>query len=161
AFDGVNVVTGPLQPGGKADYRLRGLVEYFGDGTVNVRFNLTDTSDGTVFWSRSFDRMPVPRDRAAAEDSIGGKIGSELLQPFGVIKARDRAKFLSGGGGDPRYRCLLLTADAFRSFDPDQSTRARDCLESLTQIDGSFADGFSYLASLTNREYVYGFGKGA
>lgn len=161
AFDGINVVTGSDRPDGKTDYRLRGLLEYPGDGTAIVRFSLTDALDGTVVWSRSFDRMPLPRDRAAIENSIGGKVSAELLQPFGVIKARDRAKFLARGGGDPRYRCLLLTADSFRSFDPDQSARARTCLESLTKVDDSFADGFSYLASLSNREYVYGFGKGA
>src|SRR4029077_5278930 len=34
-------------------------------------------------------------------------------------------------------------------------------LERLTAVDKSFADGFSYLAVLLNREFLYGFGRNA
>jgi TolB-like protein len=160
-FDGINVVAATDQPRGNIDYRLGGLIEYLGDGIANVRFDLTDATDGIIFWSKSFEHMAVSGDRAGVENSISSGIAVTLLQPFGVIKSRDRAKFLAGGKGDPRYQCLLLAADSFRSFDPDESTRARSCLEALTEIDRGFSDGFSYLASLNNREFVYGFGKGA
>jgi adenylate cyclase len=160
-FDGINVTVAADQPRGKIDYRLGGLIEYLDDGTANVRFDLTDATDGAIFWSKSFERMAASRDWAGVENSISSSIAITLLQPFGVIKSRHRAKFLAGGNGDPRYRCLLLAADSFRSFDPDQSARARSCLEALTEIDHGFGDGFSYLAALNNREFVYGFGKGA
>ena len=160
-FDGINVVAAADQPRGKIDYRFGGSIEYLDDGTANVRFNLTDAADGAVVWSKSFEHMAVSGDWAGVENSISSSIAITLLQPFGVIKSRDRAKFLAGGNGDPRYRCLLLAADSFRSFDPDESARARSCLEALTEIDHGFGDGFSYLAALNNREFVYGFGKGA
>jgi tetratricopeptide (TPR) repeat protein len=64
-------------------------------------------------------------------------------------------------GGDPRPRCLLLAADSFRSFDLAEHTAARGCLERLTAVDKGFADGFSYLAALLNREFIYGFGTNA
>ncbi len=160
-FDGINVVDAADQPRGKIDYRLGGLIEYLDDGTASVRFDLTDATDEAIVWSKSFERMAVSGDLVGVENSISSNIAVTLLQPFGVIKSRDRAKFLAGGSGDPRYRCLLLAADSFRSFDPDQSTRARSCLEALTEIDHGFGDGFSYLAALDNREFVYGFGKGA
>ena len=160
-FDGINVVAATDRPHGKIDYRLGGSIEYLDDGTANVRFNLTDAADAAVVWSKSFEHMAVSGDWAGIENSISSSIAITLLQPFGVIKSRDRAKFLAGGAGDPRYRCLLLAADLFRSFDPDESARARSCLESLTDIDHGFGDGFSYLAALNNREFVYGFGKGA
>ena len=160
-FDGINVVAAADQPRGKIDYRLGGSIEYLDDGTANVRFNLTDATDGAIVWSKSFDRMAVLGDWAGVENSITSSIAVTLLQPFGVIKSLDRTKFLAGGNGDPRYRCLLLAADSFRSFDPDQSTRASSCLEALTEIDHGFGDGFSYLALVYVREFVYGFGKGA
>ncbi len=160
AFDGINVVSATDQSGEDVQYRLRGLIEYAPGGSATVRFSLV-ASDGTIVWSRSFDRVLASGERAAAEYSIAAGIAAPLLQPFGIIKARDRARFLGGGGGDPRYRCLLLAADAFRSFDPTESDRAYSCLESLTALDRSFTDGFSYLASLVNREFVYGFGRSA
>ena len=160
-FDGINIVAAANQPLGKIGYRLGGLIEYLDDGTTNVRFDLTDAADEVTVWSKSFERKAGSGDLAEVENSISSSIAITLLQPFGVIKARDRAKFLAGGNGDPRYRCLLLTADFFRSFDPDESARARSCLEALTEIDHGFGDGFSYLASLNNREFVYGFGNSA
>ena len=160
-FDGVNVVAAKDRPRGKIDYRFGGSIEYLDDDTANVRFDLTDAADGAIVWSKSFDSMPLSGDRAGIENSISSSIAVTLLQPFGVIKSRDRARFLAGGNGDPRYRCLLLAADSFRSFSPDESARARSCLEALTEIDHGFGDGFSYLAALNNREFVYGFGKGA
>ena len=45
-FDGINVVAAADQPRGKIDYRLGGLIEYLGDGIANVRFDLTDATDG-------------------------------------------------------------------------------------------------------------------
>jgi len=160
-FDGINVVDAKDQVHGKIDYRFGGLIEYLDDGTADVRFDLTDVADGAVVWSKSFEHIAASEDWTAVENSISASVAIALLQPFGVIKSRDRSKFLAGGNGDPRYRCLLLAADSFRSFDPKESTRARSCLEALTEIDPGFGDGFSYLAALNNREFVYGFGQGA
>jgi len=160
-FDAINIATDKPQAAGTADYRLRGVIEYLDDGTTGVRFSLLDAHEGIVVWTRSFDRLPVARDRVALEDSIIADVATALLQPFGLIRSRERTKYLGGSQGDPRYRCLLLASDSFRSFAPDQSARARECLEWLTAQDPSFSDGFSYLASLNNREFVYGFGKGA
>jgi tetratricopeptide (TPR) repeat protein len=89
------------------------------------------------------------------------ELASSLLQPFGVVRSREHTKSLANSGGDPRARCLLLTADSFRSFDLAEHTAARACLERLTATDKGFADGFSYLAAALNREYLYGFGANA
>ena len=160
-FDAINIATEDVRPGPAVDYRLRGFIDYLDDGTTNVSFNLLDVGDGNAVWTRSFPRVRVAGDRAALEDSIAGDVATTLLQPFGVIRSRERAKMLASGTSDPRYRCLLVTSDAFRSFDPVEHGVAQSCLESLIAIDPGFGDGFSYLASLENREYVYGFGVGA
>jgi tetratricopeptide (TPR) repeat protein len=161
-FDAINIATDkPPGAAGTADYRLSGFIDYLDDDTTNVRFSLLDAHEGVVVWTRSFDRLPVARDRVAQEDSIAAEVATALLQPFGLIRSRERTKYLGSSQGDPRYRCLLLTSDAFRSFTSDESARARECLERLTARDPGFGDGFSYLAALNNREFVYGFGKGA
>ncbi len=161
-FDAINIGSESLPAGERVDYRLFGFIEYHGDGTASLRFRLLDVVDGNSVWTRTFDRLAVGRDRAASEDGIVFELAATLLQPFGLIRSRERNKSLtSSDASDPRYRCLLLTSDAFRTFDPPEYDRARSCLEQLIAISPSFGDGFSYLASLYNREYLYGFGKGA
>lgn len=81
-----------------------------------------------------------------------------LVSPFGVIPSRGRAKDLSAGLGDPRYRCALLAVDSFRSFDLGQQRDALACLESLILLDRAFAEGFSFLAILYEYKWVYGLG---
>jgi TolB-like protein/tetratricopeptide (TPR) repeat protein len=140
-----------------ADYRFSGSVEYADDGAARLSFRLIDVADGSIVWSRVFDRVLGGDDRAAAEEQIVRELAGILLQPFGVIYTRQRAKVLDGTLTDPRYRCLVEVIDSFRSFDPAQQERGRDCLEQLTTRDPGFALGFSYLAAVYLREYLYNF----
>jgi TolB-like protein len=141
-----------------ADYRFSGSVEYGDDGAARLLFRLIDVADGSIVWSRVFDRVLGGDDKAAAEERIVRELAGTLLQPFGVIYAYQRAKVLGGTLTDPRYRCLVEVIDSFRSFDPAQQERGRDCLEQLTTRDPGFALGFSYLAAVDLRDYLYDFG---
>jgi TolB-like protein len=141
-----------------ADYRFSGAVEYADDGAARLSFRLIDVADGSIVWSRVFDRVLGGDDKAAAEERIVRELAGILLQPFGVIYTRQRAKVLDGTLTDPRYRCLVDVIDSFSSFDPAQQERGRDCLEQLTTRDPGFALGFSYLAAIYLREYLYDFG---
>ena len=142
-----------------ADYRFTGSVEYADDGAARLLFRLIDFSDGSIVWSRVIDRVLGGDDKAAAEERIVRELAGILLQPFGVIYAYQRAKILNGTLTDPRYRCLVEVIHSFRSFDPAQQERGRDCLEQLTARDPGFALGFSYLAAVDLREYLYDFGQ--
>ena len=142
-----------------ADYRFSGSVEDGDDGAARLLFRLIDLSDGSIVWSRVFDRVLGGDDKAAAEERIVRELAGVLLQPFGVIYTRQRAKVLDGALTDPRYRCLVDVIDSFSSFDPAQQERGRDCLERLTTRDPGFALGFSYLAAVYLRDYFYDFDK--
>jgi TolB-like protein len=141
-----------------ADFRFSGSVEYADDGAARLLFRLIDLADGSIVWSRVFDKVLGGDDKAAAEERIVRELAGILLQPFGVIYAYQRAKVLGGTLTDPRYRCLVEVIDSFSSFDPAQQERGRDCLEQLTTRDPGFALGFSYLAAVYLREYLYDFG---
>ena len=134
-----------------------GSVEYRDDGTTSVRFRLVDTRDGTVHWSRVFDRLRAGEDRAATEDAIVTELAAVLVQPFGVIRSHSYRQHLATGAGDPRYRCIVEASESFRSFDRDQHVRARNCLEQLIAVHPGFVSGFSYLAALYFREFQYGY----
>jgi tetratricopeptide (TPR) repeat protein len=159
-FDLINIALAPrdnpaVDP--RADYRFVGSVEYGDDGAARLLFRLIDSSDGSIVWSRAFDRVLAGDDRASAENNVVRELAGTLLQPFGVIYARQRAKVLNGTLTDPRYRCLVDVIDSFSTFDLAQQARGRDCLEQLTARDPGFALGFSYLAAVDLREYQYGF----
>jgi TolB-like protein len=161
-FDLVNIVwdapagrPARAAAGARVDYRMVGSAEYREDGAVHLRFRLIDAGDGSVVWTRDWD-VTASDDSAAAQERIVRELAATLVQPFGVIFAHGRAKSLGAGAGDPRYRCLLEAAESFRSFDSAQHLRARTCLEQLTVLDPSFAVGFSYLAALYVREFLYG-----
>jgi tetratricopeptide (TPR) repeat protein len=161
-FDTINVALDPKDGqshhiGQRIDYRLLGSVEYHGDPTATFRFRLLDAADGNIVWSQAFDRILVTNE-AVLEQDIVLRLTSVLMQTYGVIRARDRAKHLASGQGDPRYRCLLEASDALRYFDRAGHERARACLERLTVIDPSFGVGYSLLAVVYYREFLYGYG---
>jgi len=139
----------------RLDYRMAGSAEYDENGAVCLRFRLIDAGDGSVVWTRELE-VAVSDEPTAAQERIVRELAATLVQPFGVIFTHGRAKSLGAGAGDPRYRCILETAESFRSFDSAQHGRARTGLERLTVLDPSFAPGFSYLAALYVREYLYG-----
>jgi TolB-like protein len=136
------------------DYRLVGSAEYGEDGSARLRFRLIDVADGNVVWTRVME-VAASDDPTAAQEAIVRELAATLIQPFGVIFAHGRAKSLGAGISDPRYRCILEAAESFRSFDPAQHLRARQCLERLTLLDPGFAVGFPYLAALYVREHLY------
>jgi tetratricopeptide (TPR) repeat protein len=141
-----------------ADYQLFGFIEYLEDGAAVPRFRLVDTGADTVVWTRSFDPVAPSSSREAAEEAIVQHLASTLLLGFGVIRAHEFAKGQATTTQDPRYRCLLTTYEAFRSFESLAHDRARACLEELTAIDTNFSAGFAYLAFLHIREYLFGLG---
>ena len=157
-FDLINVTAEP-SPGHTADYALNGLLEYNAEGTATASFRLRDVAEGVEVWSRTYERIASGPARLAGEDRVVVDLASSLLQPFGVIQARERAKNLTAPHGDPRYRCVLLALDGIRSRDAAQHDTGRACLEQLTAADKSFAAGLTYLAAIYDAEYVFGSGQ--
>ncbi len=157
-FDTINVVLAPrpaadapaVEP--RSDYRLSGGVEYI-DNLAHAWFRLVDTVESNVVWSRLFERIPASNEPGVVEQSIVVALTNSLLQSYGVIRARDRAKHLASGVGDARSRCILEAAAAIRTAERRRHDRARDCLERLTTLDPSFAVGFTFLALIYNREF--------
>jgi tetratricopeptide (TPR) repeat protein len=139
-------------------FRLTGVVEYRDDGTTNLRFQLFDAEDNALVWSRQFERFAATGSRAAAEDITVTELVTSVAQPFGVVRAYERNRYLATGRGDPRYNCIVESSESLRSFDPVQHRKAKACLETLTRADPAFASGFAYLAALNLREFQFDIG---
>lgn len=98
-------------------FRLTGIIEYRDDGSTHLRFQLFDAADNRLVWSRLFERFAAAGSRAAAEDAIVTELVTILAQPFGVIRAHERNRYLATGLGDPRYNCIVESSESLRSFD--------------------------------------------
>ncbi len=163
-FDSINVTYSGAASNGapppRLDYRLTGSLDY-GATTTTLRFQLVDVAENIIGWTREFVYPAEAPDQGAAEDEIVVALTGSLLQFYGIIHARDRAKQLASPAGDPRYRCVLDAAESLRSANRAEYERARACLEYLTTIDPSFAVGFELLAIIYYRQDSIGYAAGS
>ena len=166
-FDSINVVSdsapvngkAPVPPTGQSrpDYRLSGFMDH-GNVTTAVHLRLIDAAETTIVWSRTFERPTGAMEQTLAGDDIARMVANSLLQTYGFIHSRDRARYRHSTDGDPRYRCILEAGDSYRTYDQAGHQRARACLEHLTRLDPGFAVGFEALAVIYNRDYLLGSG---
>jgi TolB-like protein/tetratricopeptide (TPR) repeat protein len=132
-------------------YRVSATAEYDKDALVSLSFRLHDPSDGTVIWAQTFANISAD-NFAVARNEIVQKVATSLAQPYGVIYARERAK-LATNEMDPRYRCILEAFEYWRGFDRGKNAGVRACLEHVTGLDPTFAEGFAILGLMRLREY--------
>jgi len=162
-FDEIQVAAEPARtsnerdsPGAvQASYRVAGSLGTYDDGTLTLRVRLTDASDGSVAYTRTFDRLMWAADPSTTEDAIVRELSAVLAQPYGIIHADERSKS-AGNARDQRYRCLMQAYDYWRDYDLAVHARARDCLERAIEADPTFAIGFAALAPLVLEEYIDG-----
>ena len=164
-FDTINIVSNlGLPMGGCAsssdeyvDYELLGTIHVEADRASDVLFELYDRANTKVIWSGAFELDDMTA-KLPDQDRIVLELTSTLLQPFGIIRTYERSRHLAGGSVDPRYRCIVEASESFRSFAPQAHERARQCLQMLTSTYPDFGIGFSYLAAIYFREYLYNLG---
>jgi tetratricopeptide (TPR) repeat protein len=148
-FDAVQIVV--EEPTSRAHYRLSGSAEYDAAGLNVLAARLVDVADGTVAYSRTFSR---DRDNGiAGADAMVHEMSAALAQPYGIIQSRERNKDYAAKGGETQYHCLLEAYDYWRSYDPQQHLRARECLERVTEANPGFALGHAALATILIEEY--------
>jgi tetratricopeptide (TPR) repeat protein len=143
----------PINVDAEIRYDLTTDVVPDGDQT-HLRFQLSDPTDASVVWARSFI---VPKDYSnpAVQTKIVRTLASTLLGPYGVIASRERARHLHSNKGDPRYRCLLRTIEARRKAMEADYAEARDCLESTIKLYPTYSLAYAYLSSIHSLYFQY------
>src|SRR5205807_1970862 len=131
-------VVAAAAPGRRSDYRLDGAVEYRGEETVDLRFRLIDESDATVIWSRSFEKLSG-KDDDDVERHLILQLANALVQPFGVIWARDRALDAARKGIELRPQSArayhMMSAVLFYRREIEASIAAAETAMSLNPFD--------------------------
>lgn len=156
-FEDVNIATRP-EPAlaGRAsppDYHFTTTAS-FEPGGINLTFRLIDKPDGTVLWSKTYERVRHQAARDEAPLPFLGEVAVALLHPLGVVPTRERIKDSPRAGAE-RYRCMLTATDYLRSFVPSRHAKARGCLEDAVAADPNFSGGFVALARVYLREHQF------
>ncbi len=143
-------------PPPSSHYRLSSTIRYADDGAY-LMIRLVDTADASIVWSKQYDH-PVKPDPHRQNGRIAPDVARSLLDPFGVIQARERVKRATADPMRDTYRCILDANVYLRSFDPSQYRPARDCLQSASQKATPDAAVFADLAFVYLRNYRFGIG---
>lgn len=160
-FDGINVTSGSApnvaptrvaDPAAPSYYGLTASVET-GPAGLSVTVRLTDIADNLIAFARTFERTRYGGGAGPTEEAIVREVAAVLAQPYGIIHSRERTRQMNSSAGDPRYRCLLEAYEYWRTFEPGQHARARDCLERAIVEEPSFAAAYTSLSELILQEY--------
>ena len=152
-FDAIQVVV--EEPPSREHYQLTASTEYDAAGLTVLTMRLIDGADGSVAFSKTFSRDGRDgreEDSVRDTDAVVREVAATLAQPYGIIQSHERNKDLTGESGETQYRCLLEASDYWRSYDPQQHARARDCLERMTRASPGFALGHAALARILIEE---------
>jgi hypothetical protein len=150
-FDEIAVADNGALPSGSAaarsSYRLAALGEFHKDGGLTLSFWLTDADEGTIPWTQTFEIRAA--EASSAISRIVPQVATKLAQPYGVIYARE----LADTHADRHYRCLIDTFEYRRGFERASLEGVDTCLEQLTTLNPSFADGFALRALRALQQY--------
>ena len=135
-------------------YRLVTTLHYYADGSAIAIEELTDTTDGTIAWSKTY-QWPG-KSEVNHRGVIAPDIARLLLGPFGVIQARERIKLASVSPMQNTYRCILDANFYLRSFDPSQYQPVHDCLLHASAETPAEVTVFADLAFVYLRNYRLG-----
>jgi len=164
-FDDINVINGAAAddermrvaagPATPSHYGLTASLERH-DDRLSVSVRLTDVSNGRVAFARTFQQTQRAGAGDPAGETIVREIAAALAQPYGVIHSRERIHQMNSLVSDRGYRCLLQSYEYWRTFEPEQHARARDCLERAIEADPGFAAAYTSLAELILQEFRRG-----
>ena len=115
-----------------------------------ISIRLTDAGNGRVVYARGFDQVRRDGELVPSDEAIAHDVAAALAQPYGIIQAYERGK---EPHGETQYHCLTEAYDYWRTHDPRQHRRARDCLERAIAATPGFALGHAALAALVLEEF--------
>ncbi len=143
---------GPLPETG---YVLSGGVRHAGSD-IRVTVQLAAMPSRRAIWTQSYDRVYAVGNLLAVQDEIARSVATAIGQPYGVVYEREAANAAGHPATMDGYTCILRVYDYWRSFDPNEHLKVRDCLESTVAADPGYADAWQMLTFIYLDEYRYG-----
>ena len=148
--------TAASQPPVSSIYRLAGTVRYDGRGAL-LFVQLIDTANDAIVWTRQYDH-PIKPDPHRQNGLIALDVARTLLDPFGVVQARERVKLATADPTKHTYVCILDANEYLRSFNPSEYQPVHDCLLHASERTPPAVTVFADLAFVYLRNYRFGIG---
>lgn len=135
-------------------YRLASTIRYDDKGAVLI-VQLIDSGTGSIAWTHQYDH-PIKPDPHRRNGLIALDAARLLLDPFGVVQARERVKLAAADPMTDTYRCILDANDYLRSFNPSQYRPVLDCLLRASERTPPSVTVLADLAFVYLRNYRFG-----
>ncbi len=152
--EAVDIPTVAAQMG--ADYVVEGSIRRGGD-TVRVTAQLLGAEVGAHLWAETFDRALDVANLFSIQDEITETVASRIGDVHGVVS---RAQSAQGNRQAPSfltsYDCILRAHEFVRQVAPETHHAARDCLESVIEVEPDYAEALAYLGNLYLLEIAVG-----
>lgn len=137
-------------------YAVTGTVRHSGQ-RIDVTVQLNELPGNRAIWTQGYDRVYEVDALLAIQDEIAASVATAIGQPYGVVYEREAASAAQRPATMDGYSCVLQVYAYWRSFDPAEHARVRDCLEATIAADPGYADAWQMLTFMYLDEYRYGY----
>jgi len=138
-------------------YRLTTTAQYGPGETLTITAQLLDAAEASIVWSKTYQRSSIA-DGDWENDILAGDMAALLLQPFGVIEARERSQRATASRFNDAYLCLLDAKTYLRSFNRALYPAVEECLTRAGAEPSPSASIFVSLARIHLLNYQFGIG---
>lgn len=137
-------------------YVLSGTVRHAGTD-IRVTVQLAEMPGRRSVWTQTYDRVFDVGNLLAIQDEIASNVATVVGQPEGVVYEREFANAASGPSTMEGYTCVLSVYAYWRSFDPAEHLKRRECLEKTVATDPGYTAAWQMLTFMYLDEYRYGY----
>jgi tetratricopeptide (TPR) repeat protein len=129
------------------------------DTRIHVTARLSETENGSILWSKTYDNDLRSRDIFAIQSDVAAQVATAVAQPYGIIYEADAA---SAPPEDlAAYHCTLQFYVYHAQLSAEQHAIARDCLERAVASFPTYATAWSMLSIAYLDEDRFGFNRRA
>jgi TolB-like protein len=137
-----------------AHYLLTGGVQVSG-ARIRVTSRLTDTEDGAILWSQTYNDDLRSRDIFAIQSDVAAQVATVVAQPYGVIYQADMAN--APPDDLDAYRCTLQFYAYRAALSAELHGAVRGCLERAVALYPNYVTAWSMLSIAYLDEDRFGF----
>jgi len=153
AYDGRSLDVSEIGKALNARYILQGSVRKAGD-RIRVSVQLSDALKGKLLWGDNYQRDLTANDLFSLQDELTQQVVNAIAGSYGALV---RAELANARRKPPKhlhsYDCVLRTFEYLHVHDSTHHLKARDCLESIVELEPDYADGWAWLAYLYAEQY--------
>jgi TolB-like protein len=139
------------------DYLLDGSVRRRMD-TIKLSTRLIDADSGKIIWSETFSDKLIPSNVFELQENVSEQVSAIIASNYGMVAQTDLTEAQRQAPKSfAAYDCVLRYYHYQRSFDPQEHSEVRSCLEQAVELEPDYADAWAVLANIYAQEHRFGY----